>query len=192
MCLLYLTIHWLCANHEIQASDLGFMMRQKWKTWYFCSEQNTAYNVFTIADFCICGTSCILIWVLNVLCSWGSQIYYQTWVWSLPGLVRKWLTDWFYRDLINTTLPTTCLFWCWCWSWGCWQLVQECTIDIVMTAHRGFVSSLMTAQSQIGNRFTVCRRNGHSLMDSFWQPGDSLKLKAAYLETNDCFHSKVH
>ena len=31
MCLLYLTIHWLCANHEIHASDLGFMMRQKWK-----------------------------------------------------------------------------------------------------------------------------------------------------------------
>ena len=40
------------------------------------------------------------------------------------------------------------------------DLVQEYTINIV-------VSSLMTAQSQIGNRFTVFLRNGHSLRALF-------------------------
>ena len=104
MCLLYLTIHWLCANQEIQASDLGFMMRQKWKTWCFCSEQNTAYNVFTIADFCIFGTSCILIWVLLVLCSWADGLTFTI----RPGYdhclalsVSSWLTDFIETWLIR-------------------------------------------------------------------------------------------
>ena len=103
MCVLYLTIHWLCANQEIQASDLGFMMRQKWKTWCFFSEQKTLHRMFLPMLICAFVEQ-VVSWYGCYLCCVAEGLKFIIRPGSdycLALSVSSWLTDFIETWLIR-------------------------------------------------------------------------------------------